>query len=311
MGFLKRLVGGGDPPAPEWAAFFSGSEYRQFLDVVVADLRRRGFDPQVGDGLVTADTGGEEPMQWGLANLAQQCNQQDPSQWEAIVATHFTALQQMVGRDMDALAADFEQVRPILRVRLMPDESMGGVAIGETMSRRPASGMIASLVYDFPDSTATVHEDHLARWPVDADEAFDIAIANVRAEPPPEPETVDADGVQLRLMAGDSFYVASRALFLDELLGGGRDGIFAVPNRHVLIWCPLTDLSVVNAMSPMFQVAVNLFREGPGSISDQLYWWRGGEFVHLPHSISGKGINFVPPDDFVAVLNGLAEPPSR
>ena len=36
MGFLKRLVGGGDPPAPEWAAFFSGSEYRHFLDVVVA-----------------------------------------------------------------------------------------------------------------------------------------------------------------------------------------------------------------------------------------------------------------------------------
>jgi hypothetical protein len=309
MGFLKRLVGGGDPPAPEWASFFSGSEYRQFLDVVVADLRRRGLDPQVGDGFITADTGGEEPMQWGLANLAQQCNREDPSRWESIVATHFTALQQMVGRDMDALAADFEQVRPILRVRLMPDETMGGVAMGETASRRPASGMLATLVYDFPDSTATVHRDHLEGWPVDADEAFDIAIANVRAEPPPAAETVDADGVQLNVMAGDSFYVASRALFLSELLDGARDGVFAVPNRHVLIWYPLADLSVVKAMSPMFQIAMNLFREGPGSISDQLYWWRGGEFVHLPHSTIGKNINFVPPDDFVALLNGLAEPP--
>ena len=96
MGFLKRLVGGGDPPAPEWAAFFTGAEYRHFLDVVVADLRRRGYDPQVGDGFVSADTGGEKPVQWGLANLAQRCNQEDPSRWEAIVATHFTALQQMV-----------------------------------------------------------------------------------------------------------------------------------------------------------------------------------------------------------------------
>jgi hypothetical protein len=311
MGFLKRLVGGGDPPAPEWAAFFSGSEYRQFLDVVVADLRRRGLDPQVGDGFITADTGGEEPTQWGLANLAQRCNQEDPSRWESIVATHFTALQQMVGRDLDALGADFEQVRPILRVRLMPDESMGGVAIGETASRRPASGIVANLVYDFPDSTASVHEDHLAGWPVDADEAFDIAIANVRAEPPPAAETIDADGVELNVMAGDSFYVASRALFLGELLDGARDGVFAVPNRHVLIWYPLADLSVVKAMSPMFQIAMNLFREGPGSISDQLYWWRGGEFVHLPHTATGKNINFVPPDDFVALLNGLAEPPPR
>jgi len=310
MGFLKRLVGGGDPPAPEWAAFFSGSEYRHFLDLVVADLRRRGYDPQVGDGFVAADTGGGEPTRWGLGNLAQRCNQEDPSRWETIIATHFTALQQMVGRDMDALAANFEQVRPILRVRLMPDETMGGAAVGETVSRRPASGVIENLVYDFPDSTATVHQDHLSGWPIDAAEAFDIAIANVRAEPPPAAETIDADGVQLGVMAGDSFYVASRALFLDELLGG-RDGVFAIPNRHVLIWYPLADLSVVKAMSPMFQIAMNLFREGPGSISDQLYWWRAGEFVHLPHTMSGNNVNFVPPDDFVAVLNGLAEPPGR
>jgi hypothetical protein len=310
MGFLKRLVGG-DPPAPEWAGFFTGTEYRQFLDVVVADLRRRGYDPQVGDGFVAADTGGEEPMQWGLANLAQRCNQEDPSRWEAIVATHFTALEQMVGRDMDALAADFDQVRPILRVRLMPDESMGGVAVGEAVTRRPAPGMMANLVYDFPDSTATVHQDHLAGWPIDPDDAFHIAIANVRAEPPPAAETVDADSVQLRVMAGDSFYVASRAFFLDELLDGARDAVFAVPNRHVLMWYPLSDLSVVQAMSPMFQISMNLFREGPGSISDQLYWWRDGEFVHLPHMVTGKNINFAPPDDFVQLLNGLREPPSR
>jgi hypothetical protein len=311
MGFLKRIVGGGDPPPPEWAAFFTGSEYRRFLDVVEADLRRRGLDPQIGDGFVTADTSGEQPMQWGLANLAQRCNQYDASDWAEIVATHFTALQQMVGRDLDALAADFEQVRPILRVRLLPDESMGGVAVGETVSWHPASGMIASLVYDFPDSTATVHSDHMAGWPVDLDAAFEIATANVRAEPPPAAETIDADGVQLSAMAGDSFYVASRALFLDDLLDGTRDAVFAVPNRHVLIWYPLSDLSVVRAMSPMFQIAMNLFREGPGSISDQLYWWRKGEFVHLPHSANGTNINFAPPDDFVELLNGLAEPPAR
>jgi hypothetical protein len=311
MGFFKRLVGGGGPPAPEWASFFSGPEYRQFLEVVVADLRRRGLDPQVGDGFVTADTGGEEPTQWGLANLAQRCNQEDPSQWEAIVATHFSALQQMVGRDLDALAADFEHVRPILRVRLLPDESMGGVAVGETVSWRPAAGMIATLFYDFPDSTASVHEDHLAGWPVNLEEAFELATANVRTEPPPAAETIDADGAQLGVMAGDSFYVASRALFLGELLAGGRNAVFAVPNRHVLVWYPADDLSVVKAMSPMYQIAVNQFRDGPGSISDQLYWWRDGTFVHLPHSASEKGINFVPPDDFVEFLNGLAEPQPR
>jgi hypothetical protein len=310
MGFLKRLLGGGDPPVPEWAAFFSGAQYRRFLDVVTADLRRRGLSPQLGDGFVTADTGGETPTQWGLANLAQLCNQAEESDWEAIVANHFTSLQTMVGRDLDALAADFEQVRPILRVRLMPDESMGGVPVDESVSYAIAPGILGVLVFDFPDSTASVHADHLAGWPVSKDEAFELAAANVRAEPPPAVEALDADGVAISMQIGDSFYVASRALFLDEVLDGAQHAVFAVPNRHVLLWHPVADLDVVKAMLPMYHVALGQFRDGPGSISDQLYWWRSGTIVHLPHRMSGREAAFTPPDEFVAFLETLDEPGS-
>ena len=307
MSFIKRLLGGGDPPAPEFASFFSGAQYRRFLAVVEADLRRRGLDPQIGDGFVTAATGSGEPAQWGLANLAQRCNQSPEDEWPAVVATHFTALQSMIGRDLDALAADFEQARPILRVRLMPDESMGGVPIQEAVSRAIAPGVLGVLVYDFPDSTASVHEEHLAGWPVSTDEAFALAVDNVRSEPSPEPETLDADGASIRLMAGDSFYVATRALYLGELLDGAQHAVFAIPNRHVLLWHPITDLSVATAMLPMYQVTLGMFRDGPGSISDQLYWWRDGDIVHLPHRMDGRRAAFAPPDEFVELLNGLTE----
>ena len=108
-------------------------------------------------------------------------------------------------------------------------------------------------------------------------------------------------------MAGDSFYVATRALYLGELLDGAQHAVFAIPNRHVLLWHPITDLSVATAMLPMYQVTLGMFRDGPGSISDQLYWWRDGDIVHLPHRMDGRRAAFAPPDEFVELLNGLTE----
>ena len=164
MGFLRRVFGGGDEGSvPDWASFFTPAEYRAFLDAVTADLRRRGLSVELGDGVayVPSPDGGE-PQQFGLSNLAQMCHADEQDAWSRIIATHFTSLLAMQGRDLDALAADYDQVVPILRVRLMPDETMGGVALPASVIRPIAPGILAVLVFDFPDSTASVHQDHLA-----------------------------------------------------------------------------------------------------------------------------------------------------
>jgi hypothetical protein len=107
----------------------------------------------------------------------------------------------------------------------------------------------------------------------------------------------------------DSFYVATRALRLaDELPPGTVDAVFAVPNRHMLLWHAIRDVSVVGAMQAMMQVTSKAFLDGPGSISNQLYWWRDGQVVHLPLIAQGNRIDFMPPDEFVALLNTLAAP---
>ena len=309
-GFLRRLVGRDPDPVPEWASFFDAGQYRRFLDVVAADLTRRGSSFAMGDGLVRVEGGDGAPQELGLANLAAYCHAAPEADWPRVVATHFSSMRSILGRDLDALSADFEQVRSIIRIRLMPDETMGGIEAGdEWVTRSPAPGIQAMLVYDFPDSTASVHPDHLARWPVDVDAVWALAVENVRAEPPPAIDTVPADGAVIRSMFGDSFYVATRALFLDAQLGDVADAVFAVPNRHVLLWVPATDLSVISGMTTIGDMADQLFREGPGSISDQLYWWHGGEIIHLPLRRERRGkVSFSPPDRFVEHLNGLDEP---
>lgn len=306
MGFLRRLLGGDTEPVPEWAPFDDGRAYRAFLDAVSADLARRGLAFEFGDGVVfvlVERSGSDEPFQYGLSNLSQLCHANERHDWSRVIASHFTSLLAMEGRDLDALAADYEQVKPILRVRLMPDESMGGVELPESVVQATAPGILAVLVFDFPDSTATVHRDHLGGWPVDADGAFEVALANLAAEPTPVHDEVELEETRFTVWFGDSFYVATRALRLAALMPEGTtDALVAVPNRHTLLVHPIVDMGTLEAMQAMYRLAVQLYREGPGSISDQPYWWRDGTLAQIPHHDQGSTIAVAPPDAFIAML---------
>jgi hypothetical protein len=305
MGFLRRLVGGDKPPLPEWSPFDDGRTHQAFLDAVQADLQRRGIDYSIGDGFVAIASPGEaEPAQYGLSNLSQQCAAHAPADWARVIATHFSSVFAIKGRDFDALAADYDQVRPILRVRLMPDESMGGVPIQGSTARAIAPGIVAVLVYDFPDSTASVHDDHLASWPVTADAAFEQGLANLTLEPMPVSDEMEVEpGSSVRLWYGDSFYVATRALRLGEIMPDGTtDALVAVPNRHTLVVHPIVDGGAIPAMQAVYRLGVQLYRDGPGSISDQPYWWHDGVLVQIPHQEQGRKIAVFPPEGLIVVF---------
>jgi hypothetical protein len=138
---------------------------------------------------------------------------------------------------------------------------------------------------------------------------MEIAVDNVRREPQPIRQTMPAQGGTFELAMGDDFYVASRVLRLaDELPPGTTDAVAATPNRHVLLWHAIRDVSVVGAMQGMAAVGARMFVDGPGSISDQLYWWRPDGVVHLPVRAHAKGIQLFPPDAFVEFLNTLPAP---
>jgi hypothetical protein len=303
MGFLRRLIGGAEP-LPDWSPFGDGRTHRAFIDAVEADLHRRGVTFEMGDGVVFVPTEGQdEPAHYGLSNLSQQCAPVDESEWPRIIATHFSAMRSIVGRDLDALAADYEQASRVLAVRLMPDESMGGIELPDATSRPLAAGIVAVLVFDFPDSTATVHREHVEGWPVDLDAAFEQGLAILDREPQPLRDDVAEGDVRFTVWYGDSFYVATWLLRLERLLPpGSTDALVAVPNRHTLVVHPIADADAISSMQPIYRLAVQLFREGPGSISDQPYWWHEAALTVIPHHAKGREVTVVPPDGLLEVF---------
>ncbi len=278
------------PKVPEWASFMTPDEYARFDRLVRETLDSHGLEYRMDDGIVVTPD-----ARYGLANVAQLCHGEDDMR--SIVENHFA----LTLKGLPDMPDDWEEAAPLLRARLTGQDT---VAVGSSsMVHRPLADLALVMACDFPETIGFVTEEHAATWGRPIDEMFEVALAQTRErEEPPEVEPIRfEDGTEMRALFGDSFFTTAHALWVE-------DGLLAVPHRHAIIHHAIRDLSLVQAIGYMAQMAHGMFEEGPGSISDQLYWKRGDELIHLPVGREGDAVQFFPPDEFVELLNGLSEP---
>jgi hypothetical protein len=162
------------------------------------------------------------------------------------------------------------------------------------------------LVLDLPSVVRSVSRLEAARWGSSLDALWAIGLANVKAQDTPEQGLLDDGAVML---SGDSFFVAAWALMLESRLDPVPEhgAVFVVPNRHTMVLKPVLDTSILPSCRSLLVFADNMFRQGPGSISPSLYWWRQGTIAHLRGRVRPGGVDFMPSDDFMDILNSLAE----
>jgi hypothetical protein len=327
MGFLKRKgdagnvdegkgkaakskaagdVAAGKGKVPNWADFMKPDEYAQFRRLTDDWLRQRAgsFREIDGGGLEIPSEQGE-PRVFGLANLAQKCHLLPRREWAAQIDGHFGGLFASTATTPDP---DFDDVKSIIKVRIYPDDYAPPDEVRKMLVSRPvAPGMLAALVIDYPKTIATVNPDRLEKWGRTADELLELGLANVRAQDVPDRAIVE--NTSIRLLSGDSFFVATWVLMLEEHLEPVPEhgALVIVPNRHAVLFQPIVDVSIVNAVGLLLGIADAQCRQGPGSISPNLYWWKDGHLTLLPSNREGGQFQFIPPDDFVALLNSLAK----
>ena len=299
---------------PSWAAFFDEHRYAAFVAAVAHELEGRNDVVQIEDGVAHVTLEGEEEAHsFGLQNLAQICNQAEEDEWPEIIRHHFDGVvRSTTGDQLAGLADDYDRVREVLKVRLYPTDAVEDSLDG-LEHRLVGEGLVAVLTYDLPDAVATVPPSDLARWPIDADEAFALGLRNVLAEKGIEHERIELEsGAVFSAMVGDSFFVTSRLLSLETFISPTSQfgALVAVPNRHTLLWAPIVDLSVLDVLNALLVIAYRRYEEGPGSLSPYVYWWRpDGSLVTLPAEFHGDALQFSPPPDFLEdCLNELSAP---
>jgi len=65
---------------------------------------------------------------------------------------------------------------------------------------------------------------------------------------------------------------------------------------------------VVQALQSFIYVLQGMYREGPGSISNSLYWYQDGKLMNLSYELTDKELSFKPTDEFLELMNQLPPP---
>src|ERR1700730_18151722 len=314
--FWKKLLPGTkkNPLPPAWANFFTPEQYQKFIDCVTAHFTKRKRRFTLGDGVVYVEdgkSGGKHQL--GLLNLAQMCANNEPKDWAEIVADHFRTLEKSYSEQkvLEERIDDFTRVAELLAVRLWPEEYLADLDRNKILHRKELPGTISALVFDLPSSIRNVTPEEVKSWGKSETELFRIGLANVMENCIPDVSEQDlGEGITLTLFSDESFFVASHALLLEEHPDclGPFGTLVGIPHRHVMLAFPIQDLRVLQAIHMMIPIIAGMERDGPGSISPLLYWYKDGEYTNLPYRIEKNTLNFSPPEDFVEMLNLLGEP---
>ena len=315
---------------PPWAAVFAPEEWAWFVATVAADLEERRvvhrFDMETGcvhvepssDARAPVPAPARSPHVLGLSNLVQVCRGRPRDTWASAIAHHFdVAFDIKDGRTAEELSQDWRLARERVKLRLYVRSNLPEVPL---VTWEIADGLVAVLTFDLPETVISVRLEDRERWDVADDDLYDIALANVRGEGLLPATDIDlGDRASLHLLEGGrTFFAASHALFIEDYLrGAGPHGIvLAIPQRHVVLFHPIRDLRVVRVIEAMIVTATNMYVDGPGSISSDLYWLppRGEDsslddlehcLVRLPCEITDDTLRFVPPPQFARMLASL------
>ncbi len=301
---------------PVWARTLGAQGYRTFIALVEGYFAAKNIaiqlDPE--EGVVRPSPGIlEQSSVFGLQNIAQSCSQADRDRWHELIHAHFDTVfgQATEQTEQNALTMDvsnFGHIRTQLRARLYPVDLLSQSV--EAVHRPGPDGTVEVLVLDLPRSVRTVARSEANAWPTDDDELFAIGRANLTQTGKLTDNTVPVQpGVDLHLYTGDAFYAGSHALILQTYLPADlpHGVLVGFPKRDVLLAHHIHNIGVTEAIGAMLQAILGMYRDGPGSLSPNLYWFRNGEFTLLPYQLHEESLDFSPPDAFVDMLNELAD----
>jgi hypothetical protein len=306
--FFKKSKG--EDGSPGWANFFTPKEYKLFLARLDNYFRKHNVDYRVDNGIALLDEPHLGYDNFGLINLAQICKQDPQHEWDINIENFFRSMERSseFEREFESRKTDFEFIRPFIAVRIYNIEYADSVGRENFIYRQLSEQVVATLVFDLPDSIMNIKPENIIPWQKRVDELFTIGYENAKESYPIEIEKQQFGNVHLWMALADHFFAPNILLSLHEEhnhLLGTHGALVGVPHRHIVLIYPIEDLGVLDAIHALVPTVYGMNQEGPGSISHELFWYKDGEFHNLPYELEEQKMKFIPPDNFVELLNSL------
>jgi hypothetical protein len=296
---------------PQWASPLGFERYDEFISLIRDYFADRNLNIVLDEeqGIVhPIDKTIELASTFGLQNLMQVCLQTDQRKWRRAVKMHFDSILD-ASEEVNALTINmsrFSDIAELLRARIYPDNIRSHYA--ELVTRPGPDGTLEVLAIDLPTTVRTVAKSEAIAWGLNFDELFKIGRKNlVKAGLLGKRVIMLNQSVPLILYSGDSFYAASHMFILDQYLPDDlvHGALIGIPKRDVMLVHHIRNAGVFEAIPAMVQVIFSMYRDGPGSISNYLYWLNDGKMTRLPAEITDGELSFSPPSEFMEVLESL------
>jgi len=295
---------------PDWASFFSNENYTEFIKVVKDYFTKKNIEYTIQDGVLIIDTNEFGVNKLGLVNVAQVCNQDEKRNYKTLVKKHFDTMirTQDFDREFKKIIHDYEKIKSYIGVRLYDIEYFAQVDKSQIIVKPFAENIYASLIFDLPDAIESIKKDDADEWGKPLDELFETGIENIRQNCPYEISQQPIADFNIWFVQGDHFFAPNVVFDLDRYpeFIGTHGSLIGIPHRHAVIIYPIENLEVVNAINSLIPIISGMNHEGPGSISNRLYWYKDGSFENLAYKIEDSKLQFYPPENFVNTLNKLA-----
>jgi hypothetical protein len=285
---------------PDWARFFKGRLQLERFELLVGKyFRQRGIGVVIRDGWVTrtdapGDTG------WGLRNLGQACAASPADSWAGVIAKHFDSALSLGTEGPLTL----HQAADRVMIRLWDERSFPP---GPWVDRVDIPGIRTALCLDLDSATRVVKRQELDAWGVEPAEMFMQAFANLRERVKPSVESLEPRSAVRVISSEDGYYGGALMVDVDRFAGEfGRYGAIAsIPTRALGLLAPCNDAGAAQSLKDMVAMTVGCHRDGPGSVSANVYWYYRRRWRQVPYEFDGSECRFHAPEELVGLLDGV------
>lgn len=307
FGFFKNQ----DRNVPAWAAFFDWKEYERFMEELDLYFKLRGLNYEVEQGIVTVSEREEEVGKLGLTNIAQICKQHQADEYGELLTAHLDGMLGKRESDKKLMdhVGDFRIIRDYIAIRLHNLDSVSIVGQDNLIGFSVAGDIFAMLVFDLPESIVNVQRKHTDAWGKTDEELIELGLRNVRERNPIELVRHQLGDNPIYFVTAEHYFSGNFIFELDEHpnLIGTHGTLVGIPHRHTALFFPIQDIGVLDGLNRLLPIIHGMHQEGPGSLSNHLFWYHQQQFIDLPYVVDQGELTFHPPAAFVEMLNGLAE----
>lgn len=293
-------------PKPEWAELFTDSEYQQFLAGLSSYFEKEKTSYTIADGEITTEGNGFGGVSLGLFNLAQMCKQTNKKKWRDIIFSHFNGLKEaaVFEKEFSGKVHSYDYAKDFLAVRIYNAGYLASLDSSVSIGKNLGEDLFAMLAFDLPTTVTNVKPEQTIQWNKNNEELFEIGLDNIRANYETGIEQMELGDLKIWIVQGEHFFVPNIVFDLHNYpqLIGSKGALVGIPHRHLVIIYPINDIGVVTAVSQLIPMISHIHKEGPGSISDSLYWYTEGDIIRLPYKMTDDKLEFKPPETFLNAI---------